>query len=235
MFRLSKFAALILASCLLFSGGQLLAAEAEELSSETEKISYVLGYSIINNLKKDFQVDLESLIMGIEDGEAGKTQMSPEEMQKIMALFQQRLQKEQMEKMQQAAAANKAAGEAFLEENKKNKEVITLQSGLQYKVLREGDGPSPSASDTVTCHYEGKTIDGQVFDSSYQRDKPASFKVDGVIEGWTEALQLMQVGAKWMLYIPSDLAYGDQGAGQAIEPGSTLIFQVELLEVTEKG
>ena len=234
MSRFTTILALIMAGCFLFSGSPLLAADEEGPSTQQEKISYVLGHTIISNLKKDFQVDPDSLIKGVEDGLAGESRMSEEEMQATMAAFQQQLQQEQMEKKQKELAANRAAGREFLEKNKEKEGVVTLPSGLQYKVLEEGDGPSPSPSDTVVCHYEGRTVDGQVFDSSKQRGEPATFQVDGVIKGWTDALQLMAVGAKWMLYIPPDLAYGDQGAGQVISPGSTLIFKVELLEIKEK-
>ncbi len=233
MSRFKMTLALFMAGCFLFSGSLLLAADKEGPSTQQEKISYALGHTIISNLKKDFQVDPDSLIKGVEDGLAGESRMSEEEMQATMAAFQQQLQQEQMEKKQKEAAANKAAGREFLAKNKEKEGVVTLPSGLQYKVLKEGDGPSPSASDTVVCRYEGRTIDGQVFDSSYQRGKAATFKLDGVIKGWTDALQLMEVGSKWMLYIPPDLAYGEQGAGQVIPPGSTLIFEVELLEIKE--
>ncbi|MFW6054711.1 MAG: FKBP-type peptidyl-prolyl cis-trans isomerase [Thermodesulfobacteriota bacterium] len=234
MSRFKTTLALIVAGCFLFSGSLLPAAE-EGPATQQEKISYVLGHTIITNLKEDFQVDAEALVQGVEDGLAGESLLSDEEMQATMAAFQQQLQQEQQEKQQKEAAANKAAGRKFLEKNKEKKGVVTLPSGLQYKVLEEGDGPSPSPSDTVVCHYEGRTVDGQVFDSSKQRGEPATFQVDGVIKGWTDALQLMAVGSKWMLYIPPDLAYGEQGAGQVIPPGSTLIFEVELLEIKESG
>jgi len=132
---------------------------------------------------------------------------------------------------QQLADKNQKEGEVFLAENKKKKGVITLPSGLQYQVIKEGTGKIPKATDTVTTHYRGTLIDGTEFDSSYKRGEPASFPVNGVIKGWTEALQLMKVGSKWQLFIPSNLAYGPQGAGQAIGPNATLIFEIELLSI----
>ncbi len=225
----------LLAACFLLSGTQLLAADKQALESEQEKISYALGMTIGNNLKKDVEVDLDAFFQGVEDAHTGETLMSEKEMQQTMMVFQKQMQQKQMQKMQEAAAANKAEGKAFLEENKEKEGVVALKSGLQYKVMQKGDGPSPTASDTVKCHYKGMTLDGQVFDSSYERGEPATFPLNGVIKGWTEALQLMQVGSKWKLFVPSDLAYGDKGAGEMIEPGSTLIFEVELLDITEKS
>jgi FKBP-type peptidyl-prolyl cis-trans isomerase FklB len=128
----------------------------------------------------------------------------------------------------------KKAGEAFLAENKKKPGVVTLPSGLQYTIMKKGDGPIPAAADTVRCHYHGTLIDGSVFDSSVERGQPAEFPVSGVIQGWVEALQLMPVGSKWKLFIPSNLAYGDNQMGPKIAPGSTLIFEVELLEIVKK-
>jgi FKBP-type peptidyl-prolyl cis-trans isomerase FklB len=130
---------------------------------------------------------------------------------------------------------NKSKGETFLAQNKSKEGVVTLPSGLQYKILKEGSGPKPSASDTVVCNYRGTLVDGKEFDSSYKRGQPATFPVSGVIKGWTEALQLMPVGSKWQLFIPSDLGYGDRGAGADIQPGSTLVFEVELVSIQDKA
>ena len=203
----------------------------EGLNTEQQKISYALGYNIGQNLKKDFEVDLDSFFKGVKESQEGKSSLSEEEIKNTMMAFQAKMREKKMAEMQESAAENKEKGAAFLKENKEKEGVLTLESGLQYKIIKEGDGDSPKASDTVKCDYKGMTIDGTEFDSSYKRGKPASFQVSGVIKGWTEALQLMKVGAKWMLYIPSDLAYGDRGAGRAIEPGSTLIFEVELLGI----
>jgi FKBP-type peptidyl-prolyl cis-trans isomerase FklB len=145
--------------------------------------------------------------------------------------YQGMARQKQIERNKMEAKGNKEKGLKFLEENKKKENVVTLPSGLQYKILKEGDGPLPKATDTVECHYQGKLIDGTEFDSSYQRGKPATFPVGGVIQGWVEALQKMKVGSKWELYIPSELAYGDRGAGAVIKPGAALIFEVELLGI----
>jgi FKBP-type peptidyl-prolyl cis-trans isomerase FklB len=140
----------------------------------------------------------------------------------------------EQEKMKVAAEENKKEGAEFLGENKTKEGVVTLPSGLQYRILTEGTGPKPAATDTVTCNYKGTLINGTEFDSSYKRGQPLSIQVNGVIKGWTEALQLMPVGSKWQLFIPSDLGYGDRGSGPVIGPGATLIFEVELLSIQEK-
>jgi FKBP-type peptidyl-prolyl cis-trans isomerase FklB len=145
------------------------------------------------------------------------------------------MRKKQQEKMQEEGSVNKKEGDAFLAANKGKDGVVTLPSGLQYKIIKEGTGPKPTTNDTVMCNYKGTLIDGKEFDSSYKRGQPATFPVGGVIKGWTEALQLMPVGSKWQLFIPSDLAYGDRGAGADIGPGSTLIFEVELMSIEAKN
>jgi FKBP-type peptidyl-prolyl cis-trans isomerase FklB len=152
-----------------------------------------------------------------------------------MTALQPDVRKKQEDKMQLAGGANKQAGDAFLAANKSKESVVTLPSGLQYKILTEGTGPKPTASDSVVCNYRGTLIDGKEFDSSYQRGQPATFPVGQVIKGWTEALQLMPVGSKWQLFIPSELAYGSRGAGADIGPNSTLIFEVELISIKDKG
>ena len=219
---------------MLASGTAALAqdATARVPATEQEKISYALGFNIGNNLKRDFTIDQEAFFQGVRDSQSGAdTLLTDQEMQDTMMAFQQQMRQKRNESMKEAATKNKADGAAFLEENKNKEGVVTLQSGLQYKILKQGDGESPKASDTVSCHYRGTTIDGTEFDSSYKRGEPASFQVNGVIKGWTEALQLMKIGSKWMLYIPADLAYGDRGAGGVIEPGSVLVFEVELLGI----
>jgi FKBP-type peptidyl-prolyl cis-trans isomerase FklB len=215
----------------IFAGSAICAEET--LKTQEQKISYALGATIGNNIKQDYSVDQEAFFKGFASSTNGEKLMTDQEMQESMALFQQQMQATQMAKMKAAGEKNKIDGDLFLTENKKKEGVVTLDSGLQYKIIKKGDGEKPVPSDTVECHYRGTTIDGKEFDSSYQRGKPASFPVTGVIKGWTEALQLMNVGAKWMLYIPSDLAYGERGAGGAIEPGSTLIFEIELLGIQE--
>src|SRR5271157_5536937 len=154
----------------------------------------------------------------------------------MLTELQAEARKKQEEKKQQAGETNKKEGEAFLAANKAKERVVTLPSGLQYKILKEGTGPKPTAADTVVCNYRGTLINGTEFDSSIKRGQPATFPVTGVIKGWTEALQLMPVGSKWQLFIPSDLAYGDRGAaGGEIGPGATLIFDVELLSIQDKA
>ncbi len=192
-----------------------------------EKISYALGLSIAANLLKSGVKGLEfdAFTRGIKhylDG--AETEISTEEAGKIINEYFKEIQSKQFE-------ANIKAGKEFLEENAKKESVVTLESGLQYEVITEGKETKPTANDNVKCHYHGTLIDGTVFDSSVQRGEPAVFPVGGVIPGWVEALQLMGVGSKWKLYVPSDLAYGEHGAGQQIEPHTTLIFEVELLEI----
>lgn len=194
-----------------------------------EKISYIIGRDMAGNLKKQgIDVNPDAFIKGMKEALEGKpSTLSQEEVQQAMM----QLQQEMGAKQGAAASENQKAGEAFLAENKNKEGVKTLPSGLQYEVLNEGTGKSPSASDKVTTHYHGTLIDGTTFDSSYERGQPATFPVNGVIAGWTEALQLMKEGAKWRLYIPSNLAYGSQGAGDVIGPNATLIFDVELISV----
>lgn len=192
-----------------------------------DKISYALGLSIGNNLLSSGIKDLktDSFCKAIEDILKGnQPSMTPDEAKNIIGEFFNRLQDEQGD-------INLKKGQEFLDENKKRKEVVTLPSGLQYEIIKEGNGAKPEATDQVKCHYHGTLIDGTVFDSSVQRGTPATFGVNQVIPGWVEALQLMPVGSKWKLFIPSNLAYGRQGAGQSIEPNSTLIFEVEVLDI----
>ncbi len=192
-----------------------------------DKVSYALGLSLGNNLLGSGvnALNYAKLAKGIQDVmEQNAPEISYQEAQTIINDFFQSLQ----EKVGEAA---KGEGKAFLAENAKRPEVITLTSGLQYEVITEGTGATPKASDSVSVHYHGSLIDGTVFDSSVNRGEPATFGVTQVISGWVEALQLMPVGSKWKLFIPSDLAYGAQGAGQSIAPHSTLIFEVELLKI----
>lgn len=207
-------------------------AEAK-LESQKDKASYTIGIQMGMQLsqQKD-DIDMNSVIQGFTDAFSGnKPKLSMEEMQQTMQAFQQEIQARQMAEMKKIGDKNAKEGAAFLAENRKKDGVKTLDSGLQYKVLKKGKGPSPSATDTVVTHYVGNTIDGKVFDSSYKRGEPATFPVSGVIKGWTEALQKMNVGSKWQLFIPADLAYGEHGAGQTIGPNAVLIFEIELLEI----
>ncbi len=188
------------------------------------------------NLKKqNVEVDWSLVAQGLKDGASGgKTRLTEDEAKAVLTEVQNDVRKEQQEKMKEAADKNKTEGQAFLAANKDKEGVKTTASGLQYKVITEGTGPKPTATDTVVCNYKGTLIDGKEFDSSYKRGEPATFPVSGVIKGWTEALQLMPVGSKWQLFIPSDLAYGERGAGAEIGPNSTLIFEVELISIKPK-
>ena len=192
-----------------------------------DKISYALGLSIGNNFLSSGikKVDFEAFLKGMQDviNEAPLA-MSYDEAKEVMNDYFTKLQGERLE-------VNLKAGEEFLAINKNRPGVVTLPSGLQYEILNEGNGPKPKATDQVKCHYHGTLIDGTVFDSSVERGQPATFGVNQVIPGWVEALQLMPAGSKWKLFIPSNLAYGKAGAGQSIEPNSTLIFEVEILDI----
>lgn len=194
-----------------------------------DKVSYALGLSIGNNFKSSGidSVVMDDFMQGLSDVlEEKAPQLSYDEAKReIEAYF--------MDLQQKAVKLNKEAGEEFLKINAHKEGVTTLPSGLQYEVIKMGEGPKPTLSDTVTCHYHGTLINGIVFDSSMDRGEPASFPLKGVIAGWTEILQLMPVGSKWKVTIPSDLAYGDRGAGEHIKPGSTLIFIIELLSINK--
>ena len=191
-----------------------------------DKVSYALGMSIGRQLQQmnAAEVNVDDFAQAIKDVFASKTSLTDSEAQQAVQDFFQRKAEEQ-------AGAAKAEGEAFLAENAKKEGVVSLPSGLQYQVLREGDGRKPAATDQVECHYEGTLINGQVFDSSYQRGQTATFGLNQVIAGWTEGLQLMQEGAKYRFFIPYHLAYGERGAGQSIPPFATLTFDVELVKV----
>ena len=194
-----------------------------------DKVSYALGLSIGNNFQNSGINDLqiEDFVKGLKDILGGQTpEISYDEAKQVINDYFMKLQKEKFE-------INKKAGEEFMNINKGKAGVVTLPSGLQYQVLQKGEGPKPTASDKVKCHYHGTLINGTVFDSSVQRGEPAVFGVSQVIPGWVEALQLMPVGSKWRLFIPSDLAYGEHGAGEAIEPNSALVFDVELLDIVK--
>lgn len=213
--------------------GQADAGEEKVLKSDRDKVSYSIGLEIGNNFKKQsIDVDADILARGMKDALSGsKPLMTDKEIQDTMTAFQKDMMAKQAEKAKALAEKNKKDEEAFLAENKKKEGVKTTSSGLQYKVIKDGEGPLPKATDTVTVNYRGTLIDGTEFDSSYKRGEAATFPVEGVIAGWTEALRLMKAGSKYQLFIPSNLAYGERGAGQAIGPNSTLIFEVELLSI----
>jgi FKBP-type peptidyl-prolyl cis-trans isomerase len=208
------------------------------LKTPKDKESYAIGLNIGKGLHKDaVDVDPAILLRGLKDALAGgKTLMTDDEAKAAMVALQADLRKKQDAKMAIAGDANKKEGDAFLAENKTKEGVITLPSGLQYKILKEGTGPKPTAKDSVVCNYKGTLLDNTEFDSSYKRGQPATFPVGQVIKGWTEVLQLMPVGSKWEVFVPSDLAYGARGAGPGapIGPNATLIFEIELLSIQSK-
>ncbi len=204
------------------------------LKTEMEKISYAIGTQIGQNFKKQgIEIRVEPLMQGLRDVMKDKELiLSQDEIQQVMMSFQQRVQAEQQERQKAGGGINLAEGNAFLEKNKEKEGVKELPSGLQYKIIKKGTGETPTADSRVKTHYRGTLINGTEFDSSYKRNKPAEFAVRGVIKGWTEALQLMKEGAKWELYIPANLAYGERGR-PSIPPNSTLIFEIELLEIVK--
>ena len=211
-------------------------AGAMELKTEKDKLSYAVGLNVGRSLQKDsVEVDPNVLVQGLKDALAGgKTQMSEEDARGIIQSLQADLHKKQEAQMAAAGEANKKQGDAFMAANKTKEGVVTLPDGLQYKILTPGTGPKPLATDTVICNYKGTLIDGSEFDSSYKRGQPATFPVDKVIKGWTEALQMMPVGSKWQLFVPPDMAYGARGPNPLIGSNAVLIFEVELLSIKEK-
>jgi len=223
---------LVIILCIALAASPVLAGEKQELKTKKDKVSYAIGLDMGNNLKKnDVEIDADVLARAIKDVASGsKPLMTEQEAKETLMALQKELQAKQQEKSKALGEKNKKEGDEFLAKNKKQEGVKTLPSGLQYKVITEGKGKSPKASDTVTVNYAGKLIDGTEFDSSYKRGQPATFPVGGVIKGWTEALQLMKEGSKWQLFIPADLAYGEQGR-PGIPPNSVLIFDVELLSI----
>ena len=209
-----------------------LGADGLELKDRKDKESYSLGYQFGQSLKhQGLALNLEVYTAGIRDALSGaKPQMSQEEVNKTVSEVQSRVMAARQKELQETGDKNLSEGKAFLEANRKKEGVKTLPSGLQYKVLAEGNGKTPKATDEVTVNYKGALIDGTEFDSSYKRGKPLTLKVNGVIRGWTEALQMMKAGSRWQLFIPPDLAYGERAMGR-IPPNSTLIFEVELISV----
>lgn len=217
--------------------GQAYAGDQVTLKTQKDKVSYIIGLNIGMNMKRQsVEVDPNLLLKGLNDGLSGsKPLLTEDEMRSVMTAFNTEMKKKHDEEVKKLGEKNKEEGEKFLAENGKKKGVVTLPSGLQYKIIKEGKGKSPTLNDVVTVNYRGTLLNGTEFDSSYKRGKPATFPVKGVIKGWTEALQLMKPGAKWELYIPSDLAYGARGAGNIIGPDATLTFEVELISVKEAG
>lgn len=226
---------LVMTACSTNSNNQATPAKAvsvTEQSSEIEKVGYSLGYMMAEGNKETVDdLNLDTFELGFRDGYEGKkSALTEEQMQKVLTEYQQKKEKELLEDMKTKAEENKKKGAAYLAENAKKSGVKVTESGLQYKVVKAGTGKSPKATDVVKVNYEGKLLDGTVFDSSYERGEPVEFPLNQVIAGWTEGVQLMKEGAKYEFTIPSELAYGETG-NQGIEPNSTLLFTVELLEV----
>lgn len=234
---MKKLAVSGLASALLLVGcGDLGQSEQKNVSLETEiqRVSYGLGANLGARLGSEMDLDVAAFNAGVSDALTGEPmKMSEEQMTETLQAFQQKQIEERQVQAQAQAEANLEAAEAFLAANAGKDGVVVTDSGLQYKVIEQGNGEVPSADDRVEVHYRGTTIDGQEFDSSYARGEPVTFQVGGVIPGWTEALQLMPVGSKYELYIPPELAYGAGGAGNVIGPNSALVFEVELLDIKE--
>jgi len=210
-------------------------AEPAGLKTEKQKFSYTVGQQVGQNLKRqNLDVDPRTVAQGIQDALSGaQPRLKPEEMQAAIQAYQ----KKDLAKREALAKKNQEAGQAFLEANKKKEGVVVLPSGIQYQVLKEGDGKKPKDTDTVEVHYRGTLVNGTEFDSSHKRNEPATFQVNGVIHGWQEILPLMKAGSKWQVFVPAEHAYGAQGAGGAIGPNETLIFEIELLAIKkeEKG
>ena len=230
--------ATLLISGLTVSCNNMTGGSGGEVSIETpeDSVSYSAGVSVANNLKaqtEDFNIEV--LLKGMSDvlTEGKELAISEEQCTQIIQAYAMKKQQEMAAEGQKEASENLEKGQAFLEENATKEGITTTESGLQYEVLKEGEGAAPTAEDEVTVHYHGTTIDGTVFDSSVERGEPATFPLNGVIRGWTEGLQLMKTGAKYKFYIPSDLAYGAQRRSEEIGPNETLIFEVELLSISE--
>lgn len=211
------------------------AGDKTALKNEKDKVSYSIGTQIGNNFKnQSMDVDVDLLAKGIKDAlTGGKLLMTEKEIKETITALQKDMMAKQAERMKVVAEKNRKEGEAFLADNKKKEGVKTTPSGLQYKVIKDGNGPTPKMADTVAVNYRGTLINGTEFDSSYKREEPATFPVNSVIPGWTEAMQMMKVGSKWHLFVPANLAYGEQGAGPQIGPNSTLIFEVELTAINK--
>lgn len=222
---------LALAAC----GGGLESAQNATVESEDQKASYAIGLQVGGSLAPaDEHVDMQAFLRGVQDAMAGREPVvPPAELQTAMQQFMETMQREQQEEATAAAERNQQAGAEYLAENAAREGVTTTASGLQYEVLRAGDGPSPGPDDRVTIHYRGTLPDGTQFDSSYDRNEPATFAVSGVIPGFSEGLQLMQVGSQYRFVIPGDIAYGPAGSGGVIGPNQTLVFEVELLEIAQ--
>src|SRR5271163_1382002 len=239
MTKLFTMAVSILAAVVVLSGSACArqTTTSADLKTDKDKASYAVGLNVGKSLQRE-SIDVDPAIVeqGIKDALAGgKTLMTDEEVKAAMAALKAAAQKNQEAKMAQAGDANKKEGDAFLAANKTKEGVVTLPSGLQYKILQAGTGPKPTVEDEVICNYKGTLLNGTEFDSSYKRGQPIKISLSHVIKGWSEALQLMPVGSKWELYVPSELAYGAQAPGPPIGANATLVFEVELLSIRPKG
>jgi FKBP-type peptidyl-prolyl cis-trans isomerase FklB len=210
-----------------------LADHPTPLKDQRDKASYSIGVNIGGGIKSNaLDLNTEALIAGIQDGIAGaKPQLTDKEREETLMAFEQEMTKKETERLKEVAEKNKKEGAEFLVANKAKDGVKTLPSGLQYKILAEGNGAQPKPTDQITVNYRGTLLDGTEFDNSYKRGSPATLTLTGVIKAWSEALPLMKTGAKWQLFVPADLAYGEQGAGRVIGPNSTLIFEIELVGI----
>jgi len=208
------------------------AQDAPALENDKARTSYAVGMNLGGAIRKDAALDVNLIVQGLRDAfGGGKTLLTAAEMKEILNRLAAELKARQTMQVSEKAAKARSEGEGFLAANKAKEGVVTLPSGLQYKILKAGDGKKPTIEDTVVCHYRGTLIDGTEFDSSYNRNAPATFALKRVIKGWTEALQLMPVGSKWQLVIPPNLAYGERGSGARVPPNATLIFEVELISI----
>jgi FKBP-type peptidyl-prolyl cis-trans isomerase len=225
------------AAGLALLAGCAVVQEKVVLKDQKDKSSYALGVDLGNKLKaQSVELDADLVSRGLKDALAGKkTLLNEEEIKLGLSALQIELRTKAVEAAKKLGEKNKQEGEKFLTENKTKEGVVTVASGLEYKILKAGKGKKPTADDTVVCHYRGTLIDGTEFDSSYKRNQPATFPLKRAIKGWSEALQLMPVGSKWQLFIPPELAYGEKGASGGIGPNATLIFEVELLSITGKS
>jgi FKBP-type peptidyl-prolyl cis-trans isomerase FklB len=218
---------------ILLIATQAAAADTPTLKTQKDKVSYGLGVDMARNFTRlGMEFDTDIMMKGFRDARAGgKLLMTEEDLRTTLTAYQKELREKHLQAMKAAGEINKKEGDAFLAANKKKEGVVTLPSGLQYKILKAGNGKKPTDTDTVECRYRGTLINGTEFDSSDRTGKPVTFRVSGVIPGWTEALKLMPVGSKWQLFIPPELAYGPRGASNLIGPNATLIFEVELLAI----
>lgn len=227
----------ISASILVLGCSHLYAEDGSNLENKQQKESYSIGYQVGLSMKNDrVEVDFDKFIQGLQDAINDKEPiLTNEEMRNLIVERREKVRNDQLQKIQEERAKNAQEAVDFLEENGKKEGVKTTESGLQYLIISEGEGDSPNSEDMVTVHYRGTFIGGEEFDSSYAREKPQTFKANGVIRGWTEALQMMKVGSKWQIFVPPDLAYGRGGMGQRIPPNKLLVFEIELLSIKKTG